>query len=190
MGAIKAIDLVSLLQKDSQVRTEALFLLDPVGLYDRHGFILAKRFLQNAFLVKKEVEKQKDSKNWSSIKIKEKIDEVNQDFLPGILDGMKKATGPIDYLRRLLGEIKEMSVKNLKDKEIRIPVFIIQGKREIVSEPEKTDVEKLFKQSPYFKRFLGDEWGIHGLALFRQKQITTICFYLAKRALRELAKSS
>ena len=141
MGGDKAIDLATLLQDDPEISLNGVVLIDAVGLYDQGRFELARKFTQNSL-------------GFTPYSIGKQIPEPGKD---GGLSGSAKRIGPaiqagwdvgagivsevmnskIEYWSRFKSEVTEMAAQNSRTKELRVPVIVVSGIDDSVSDPER-----------------------------------------------------
>jgi len=209
-GGDKAIDLVSILQKEEGVTVDGLALLSSVGLRDRSAEDLKKEFfvrdpLKTAREVfrnlrkKKGLDLAKRSQSLSS--------EVSGGIMGYILDVMKdepsmNRLGVV--FDRINADLRSAATKNPHLKEIAVPVAIISGTTDAVSDlgaiiasAAKTEAEQsgdvrtkylqeeVFPASPAVKVFTPRKLGGHALSILRAQEVADI----AVRALRKMQKS-
>lgn len=198
-GGDKAIDLVNLLQeKNPNVKVKGLILMDSVGVHEQGKAELAAKFTQDSVVgTPMSVSKQtigigkyfKGEKSFLPRSLK-----VGADAVFGIIKEMgKSGTG---YPKRFLNEVANMAKFNERIKDVRVPVVLVHGEKDPISDYEKVaPVEKpsereeflkknLFKNSPYVKMVVAEKAGHHGLPLFRSESVARASLYMLERFYR------
>ncbi|MCL5733279.1 MAG: alpha/beta hydrolase [Patescibacteria group bacterium] len=191
-GGDKAINLANLLQENNteKIKIKGLVLMGPVGLYNQKSTELTKNFVKDII----NTPKTKDS---ASIAI---------DSIFDILEEVSRAG--IKYPKIFLEDIKAMAKMNEKTSKIKAPVVLIQGAKDLVSDPKRVippEIIKeegkgrgdnymdpreeylknnLFQNSPYVKMVIAEKMGHHSLPFFRPDQIARVAIGLLERYYR------
>ncbi len=198
-GADKAIDVATLLQDDGNLTLKGLVLIDAVGLYDQGGFELAAKFTKNL-----SVDAPKSvihSLGGSSLKRIHKIAPLlraSSDVIAGIAKEVWRSK--LKYWARFKNEVGEMARKNPHSHEVKVPVVVVSGMEDSLSDvermvpDEKPSPEKrsknfsgtrsraredyiqktLFPQSPAVHVFVPRKLGVHILPIFRPDSVARV----------------
>ncbi len=138
-GGDKAIDLISILQNDQELRLRGLVLIDSTGLYQQDKNELAKNFLKDAAVdTPLSMMKQLWRANYSK---KQRVSMLKK----GAMAGLDVLTGVVkdalyfkhDYPQKLDKEVSDMADLNLNLVDITTPVIIISGDKDPISDPAK-----------------------------------------------------
>ncbi len=199
-GGDKAINLVNLLQEKSpSVEVKGLILMDSVGVHEQGKAELAGEFVKDS-IVNTPVSVSKKTLGIG------KYFKGEKSFLPrslragadvvfGIIREMGKSG--VDYPKRFLNEVANMSKFNERIKDVRVPVVLVHGEKDPVSDYKKVaPVEKpsereeflkenLFKNSPYVRMVVAEKAGHHGLPLFRSESVARASLYMLERFYRK-----
>lgn len=187
-GGDKAIDLVSMLQENPGVKVEGLVLIDSVGLYEQGNIELAAKFTKTSLL---------DTPRGAFKYLGSKSSFLKRSMQAGtdVIFGIAREVGKSkrSYLARLLSEIKNMATLNRRIEQIKIPVVLVQGSQDSISDPKRIAPvegpseresylkENLFKSSPYVRMIVAEKAGHHGLPLFRSESVARASLYMLKR---------
>ena len=194
-GGDKAIDLVTMLQENPKMKVEGLVLIDSVGLYEQGNAELAAKFSKDSLLDTPQGALKYLGSKSSFLK---RSMRAATDIVFGIVGEIGKSK--TSYLPRLLGEIKNMAKLNRRVEEITVPVMLVHGSEDLVSDPgriapverpsdrESYLKENLFKQSPYVRMIVAEKAGHHGLPLFRSESVARASLYMLKRFHRSRRK--
>ncbi len=191
-GGEKAITLAHVLKDSPQLSVQGLILLSPVGLYDQQPRELTKNLIQDSFIsMPKEIASDKNiSSNFK------KWFHVATDVGKGLMRNTARQGSMVGRIRK---DVTAMSEKNPYLEEVDVPVVIVTGEHDSVSDSTKivTDnkvknhereaflKENLFPQSPFVRMVVAEKMGNHGLAHFRSKQVANATLYLLERYHRE-----
>lgn len=196
-GGDKAIDVVSILQKvNPEIKIKGLILVDSVGLYDQTSYELKTNFAKDMII---NTPKTLLTKKLSSIP--DGLSAAN-DVLHNIFKEIKRSKS--EYMNRFKREVQEMSQINPRMQELKVPIVLGSGAKDIVSNPEKILPpkeelsslssreeylkENYFPNSPYVKMIVPEKLGHHGLPFFRTESVVNAAMYGLKRYNRELEK--
>jgi pimeloyl-ACP methyl ester carboxylesterase len=211
-GGSKAIDLVSLLQNDPELRIQGLILIDSMGLYEQGAANLAGSFAKDS-MVNTPITMVKKSISKPSV-MKQGLQAANA-VVAGI--GRKLISGKLNAPTILKTEIQTMAQSNPRMKEVTVPTIIISGSEDPISHPDKivspdeeariiatwededdmtykNSREEYLKQnqfpnSPYTRMIAPEKLGHHGLPFFRPESVANASLYLLKRAQRKTSVS-
>jgi pimeloyl-ACP methyl ester carboxylesterase len=131
-GGDKAIDLVSIIQNNPGVHIQGLILLDSMGLYEQAPRSLAKEFIKDALantpmtMIKQAI---------SNPEVVERGLAAGNAVAHGILK--KISVFGIDSLKRMEEDVQSMAKINPRLAEIQVPVIIIYGTKDPISDPNK-----------------------------------------------------
>ncbi len=211
-GGDKAIDLVSLLQNDSELQLNGIVLIDSTGLYQQDKNGLAKKFIKDAAVdTPLSMIKQLWQANYSK---KQRMSMLKK----GVMAGLDVVTGVVkdalyfkqDYPQKLDKEVADMADLNLHLADVKIPVIIISGDKDPISDPakivppaeedrivreieqdldnskfvdprEKYLQETLLPNSPYVRMIIGKKMGHHSLPYFRPESVARVGLYALER---------
>jgi len=153
-GGDKAIDVAAILQEDPEMKIRGLVLLDSVGLYEQDPSSLAKGFAKDS-LVK--TPKTLMSKAVRNPQVMMQGVRAMTDIVFGIAKEISRSkTG---YPSRLKNEISEMARVNPRLSTLRMPIVLMSGSNDPVSNPEKImppgEEEKILKAWEKEKESLG-----------------------------------
>lgn len=182
-GGDMAIDTVTSLQSASGVNVRGLVLLESVGLHDQGS---KKRFVGNFIkdtfidtpgpLAKRILH--------GDVKSLARGLRAGTDVLFGMIREIRRINK--DYPDRILSEISDMINTNTNLGEIGVPVVIVEGVNDPVSDPDKTlpgykelgfqdrDLalrESLFPKSPHISLVTGRKMSNHAMPLVREEQV-------------------
>lgn len=185
-GGSQAIHLTRLLQ--NRIHVNGLILLDAVSLHDQ--------FIGNIVI------------NY----IRELIRSIlkNEPYIKeGIIETVRQirlAGGIHRYLIRVWNELIEIHAINPSAQEVRVPVIIVHGAKDFISQPskiipdlegrqrpsyiqdmngrEKYLQERLFPKSPSIKMLVVKKRGYHSLLALRPDEVARASLYLVERSLR------
>ncbi len=195
-GGDRAIDVVSILQKDPGIAIDGLVLLDSTGLYEQSPNEVTKGFFKDAMvdvprdLILKGVPRKGGQTRLSHIK---KGMSVGTDVAFGIAKDIWqiwRKESRVGTMSRISAEAKNLSKMNPRMAEIEVPVVLISGTSDPISNPEKIAPpdereeylkEHLFPKSPYVKMVAPEKIGHHSMPFFRPKSVARASLYLLKR---------
>lgn len=132
-GGIKAVDLISILQKDQNIKVEGLILLDPVGLYEQGKMELALKFSLDT-LISTSITLTKNLRKNPSLILK--YLQASSDIIFNMAKEMAKTKG-IGYPAKLWSQIGEMAKANTHYQDVKCPVVLIQGADDPVSSADR-----------------------------------------------------
>ncbi len=188
VGGNKAIDIAHILQEDPDIEINGLVLLASVGIYEQSPRELTRNLLKDSFVKtpKRLVQQNPQGfKEWF---------QVATDVGAHLTMNMITSKGDIGKVRR---GITEMARINPRIGEIKVPVVLISGSDDRVSDAEKLVPieegrasiqsrelylkEHLFVQSPSVQMLVPEKMGNHGLPYFRAESVADTSLYLLKR---------
>lgn len=215
-GGDKAIDLTTILQNDPEIKINGLILLDSVGLHEQRPYLeLTKNFAKDA-IVNTPVTVVKEL--WKNPALFKKSGAAFVDIITGWTKEIWRSK--FDYLKddKLRKQVQQMAKANPRMREIKVPVIIMSGAEDSISDPEKIVPEaeeqkiidaweadkksgyidpreeylkrNLFPNSPYVRMFIPEKIGHHGLPLFRSESVARASLYLLERARRHTKRGS
>lgn len=132
-GGDKAIDLVSLLQNDPTINIQGLVLLDSVGLYDQSLGELTKNFTKDAMVNTPVTMARKIIEN---PKVASRGIAAGNAITQGIFNNLRKF-GISGGVKRMREEVTSMAETNSRLSGVDIPVIIMSGSRDPVSNPDR-----------------------------------------------------
>ena len=188
IGGNKAIDIAHILQADPGLKINGLVLLASVGLYAQTPRELTGNLLKDSFVRTPKNLLEQDPqgfKKWFQV-----ATDVGTHLAKNVVGGR----GNIGKLRQ---GITEMARINPRIGEIKVPVVLISGSNDAVTDAEKLVPseedratilsrakylnENLFTQSPYVRMLVPDKMGNHGLPYFRAESVANASLYLLER---------
>lgn len=134
-GGIKAVNLATILQKNNNIKIDGLALMEPMGLYTQKskihvvGSFIKDTFLDTPFSIAKRVILRKDA---STIK---NAMTAGSDVFSGMVDEIGRYQ--TDYPQKLTSQLDEMFYKSARLKDVEVPIVLIQGLNDPVSNPKK-----------------------------------------------------
>lgn len=197
-GGDKAINIVELLKEDPGIEIEGVILIDSVGLYEQEPMDFTKKFAKDALI-------NTPTNFVRSPNIIGRSMKVSTEILSKMLrDIGKEKTG---YAQTLKNEVKGMAKANPRLSEISVPIVIVSGADDPISDPEKImpqeheDAireartegeayadpretflkENVFPHSPYIRMVKPTKLSNHGLPLFRSDSVAQASLYLLER---------
>jgi pimeloyl-ACP methyl ester carboxylesterase len=205
-GGDKAILIAAILKNDPDIKIDGLILFDSVGLYDQGDLDLVAKFTSGSLLgtpkgIIQELFTQSSAKKRGSSFAPDAI-QSGKDLLQGMGAEIKRSK--LSYPKRIRDEVQQMADLNTKTAEVNVPVILISGTADTVSEPgqilaqgdqpgegwqeitdrEKVLQEKYFRSSPYVRMVVPEKLGHHGLPLFRSDSAARASLYLIERSKR------
>jgi len=174
IGGDRAINTASILQEDTEIQIEGLVLLASSGLYDQEPLEVVKNLLSDSFVrTPKNLLKTKDQysnfKEWIKVAL-----EVNSNTV-------KKTISSPSHIGKLKRYIKELSTTNPRASSLKIPIILINGKKDSVSDYKKINPDKIFSESPYVKMVTAEKADNHGLPFFRTETVANVSIGLLDR---------
>ena len=146
-GGDKAINVARILQSDPELAIDGLILLSPVGLYEQKPLGVAGRFAKDTLLDTPPTLAGDVLKN-KRFTVSNRGMRAAMDIVMNIVKEIGKSG--VDYPKRLKKEVSEMSELNPRLPEIQVPVVIVAGAQDPVSNPRrivpKMEEEKIMKQ--------------------------------------------
>lgn len=176
-GAMRAVEVAKRLEEKNGT-TNGLILLEPTSLYEQED--LPKKFMSE---ISKTVEifgeyKKRDRKPYKDKELMKKggylLEEGITIGIPKLID-VKGKNGP-----SLKEQIKNMSLKHPDLDKIKSKIVIIQGNKDSVSNPKKTNLE-VFGKNKNVSRITGDYLNTHFLPMFRSEQVAKVSLHQLHR---------
>ena len=242
-GGVRAINLAVILQKQyPEIVVDGVVLIESMGLYDqgsKKGFVgkfgadsvvtpfatgkdtgreiltAGKHFAQDSYSKLTDREHKTERKYIQRIKAQVQTGATELQVGTDVLFGMMKEVRRMgrDYRQRVQSQIREMINIQTHLGEVRVPVILVQGVDDLVSNPEKvipgyknlgrmaTDEatneqydprekflqEDLFPESPDVRLVTGEKSSHHAITILRAEQIAKDSLYLLERFKREQA---
>jgi len=185
-GADRAISLVASLSDDPMFRVDGLVLIAPVGLYPQRPSQLVLRFLRDSLLKSPAVIKHCfDVSSADGIRKFGILCRAAGDILKGIISEIRLSG--LSYPSRFKSEVAEMARVNPKTGAVRVPVVIIMGYDDMVSNPRKffeNSLPQVFQHSLHISTVTAKKLGVHGLPFLRPKATAAAGVYLVERSKR------
>jgi pimeloyl-ACP methyl ester carboxylesterase len=198
-GGIRSVDLVSILQRqrkrgETDISVDGVILMESLGLYEQESALkLATSFVKDG-LIDGQINtlNSQVSKREGIGKTEARTARVTMDVVFGVMREIVRSKG-IKYPQRLRSQIEELTDVQKYLDEVKAPVILIQGAKDLVSSPEKIlpgykDKERetalrkeLFPNSPYIRMVVGKRLGTHGMPLYRAEQVAKDSLYLLDR---------
>lgn len=194
IGGDKAMSLGYILQNDTNIKLDGIILLSSTGLYEQNPRELVSSLLKDSFIkTPKKITDQNGSvdnfKKWFGV-----AKDVN-------LNTVSKTIKSPSHIGEMLKRIKETSRLNKYASELNVPIVLINGKDDLVSNEQKivpsegTEKnqnkreellkENLFKNSPYVRMVVADKLSNHGLPYFRSESVAATSLFLLDRFKKE-----
>lgn len=196
-GGGKALILASIMsQINQEINLEGLILVDSVSLYEQSNSGFALNFAKDAKITNKEIN------NISDVEERERIKKMSEAYVnEGRLETAKEAKrSGINMPKRLLSQINDAASISPSLDSINVPVVLVQGGHDILSQTEKIIPKKdgdghienykeredylrenVFTKSPYVRMVLADKLGNHNLPYFRPESVAKTGLYLLER---------
>ncbi|MDD4938110.1 MAG: hypothetical protein PHX34_03830 [Candidatus Shapirobacteria bacterium] len=170
-GAMRAVELARILEKNNQIKINGLVLLEPTSLYKQEN--LSKKFISEISKTVESFGKYKKSSR-KTYEEKELIKKGKYLLEEGVTIGIPKL---IDVKGKnglpLKDQIKNMSSVHPDLDKIKSKIVIIQGNDDAISNPKKTNLEVFGKNKNVFQ-ITGDYLNTHFLPMFRSEQIAKV----------------
>lgn len=207
MGGYKAVDLVSILQKEKSVDVRGLALLSSVGLRETTPLKLGVEFFAYDPAVSivdlrgpESSDKARQHKNKPASR--KRADAMGREVIAGIGKYLAEATsGNLTTWermavawQRIAAELKTASQVNPRLKEIECPVVLISGDRDLVSgvnelvgsegdsrSREAHFKKEIFPKSAGVKVIMPKEMGGHGVSILRAQEVAGAAIHSIKR---------
>jgi pimeloyl-ACP methyl ester carboxylesterase len=204
-GGGKAIDIASLLANDPNLKVDGLVLIASVGLYEQSPIVLTTNFSKDS-MINTPITMGKGLFK-KDIKTMERGAQAGLDVVSNITTDIGKS-GLLKYPKRFGNEISEMSEFNHHSREVIVPVVVINGEMDPVSDYKQVvpdrggldevieDEEKIaririereiylkennFPNAPWVRMLVPKKLGHHSLPFFRPEQIAKTSLYLLER---------
>lgn len=184
-GGIKATNLAVVLQ-EKKVKTDGLILMGSAGLYRRKQSDPVLAFFKHGIQSRKIKTKQY---------LHDYIDQEAQGIVAGQIRELVRTK--LKYPKRLAYQVREISRRNARLKDVNIPVVLINGAEDLVSEPESflpgfkslTQHEReealrrtLFPRSPFVRFLAGNKLPLHTMPVLRAPQVARVSLGLIREA--------
>lgn len=201
-GGSQAIHLTSLLQ--DRMHVNSLILLDAVGLYTQSLCELLRNYVQEIFNSAIKTEHSFNIDQVTLLKAQNK--QYMREGIAEIYRQMRLDERIDHYLKRLWNELTEICILNPSVQEIRVPIVIIHGAKDLISQlskiipaqegrPDSSYIqsihereqflqEHLFPKSPSIKMLVAKKRGDHGLPANRPDEVARCSLYLLERSRR------
>ncbi len=199
IGGDRGINLVSVLQNEKDINIKGLILLASTGLYEEKPRHMLGNLMKDSFVrTPKSLLKNKNTSNnfaqWFRVAA-----DVGTNMI-------KKTISNPKHVGEIKRVIKESSDFNSRLGELNVPVVLLNGAEDTVSNPnkilsnydleqeesfnsrEKYLKENVFTKSPYVKMIIPEKTSNHGLAFFRSESIAKASLYLIDRFYRDSSK--
>ena len=133
-GGIKAVDLATMLQEDPDVNVDGVVLMDSMGLYDQksRGEFVGK-FVKDTFVGTPTNIRRQLRQPGSLHRVGSAL-QHGTDTIFGMINDARKSK--LQYPQRVKSQIDEMFGKSARLTDLRVPVILVQGKEDPVSNPE------------------------------------------------------
>lgn len=181
LGGTEAVHLTAFLQeKNSEVKINGLVLLDSTSLYPQKGHDLATNYFKD--LIKTRINLLHPPKMKRRNELALQNNKYVKDGISVIIKGIMNS--PSQFFKRTKNEIQEMVKESPHLKNIKTPVIMINGKYDLVSNPEKLLKENIFPKSPYVKMIIPKKMGYHNVSYSRPESTANTALYLLDRFYR------
>ena len=138
-GGDRALDVATLLQNNPDLTLDGLILINPVGLYEQGGVELATKFAGNSAFTIASVDKEINRHGINPATREKAQDAIAPALQAGndVVSGIAKEaiTSKFDYPARFKSEVNEMAQLNRHTKELTVPIVIVTGMEDSVSDP-------------------------------------------------------
>lgn len=208
LGGVEAIHLTALLQGDAaDTNIEGLVLLDSLSLYDQMVPELGLNYVKDMANTQKSVRGISKKRAAAGGHVKRSTAEVladqNKKYLnDGTAEVLKELLNyGFEYPKRMASELRQMTTKNSHLKDIRVPVVMVQGKGDQLSNPyriipegreresmrarEEFLKENVFTNAPHVAMIIPEKLGNHNLPYARSEEVARSSLYMLKRLNRE-----
>lgn len=202
-GGVRAVNLAVILQKQyPEIDVDGVVLMESMGLYDqgsKKGFV--GNFVKDSAVTPTSL--------LDHPKTLLKGLRAGTDVLFGMMREARRMGR--DYRQRVQSQIREMINTQTHLGEVKVPVILVQGVDDLVSNPdmvipgykdlgrmatdeatseqydprEKFLQENLFPESPYVRMVTGEKLAHHAIPMLRAEKIVTDALYLLERFKRE-----
>lgn len=152
-GGAMAIALAARLQKKNpNIKVNGLVLMDPTSGYGMGDTELLQLYLKDIA-----------STTIATLKNRHKLAEsltYTASGGKGIVREFIQSGGFLGFINRAGHEVREMARQSPYLSEIKVPVVIAQGAKDVISNPNKT-ASDIFPNSPWVKNIVIREWPLH-----------------------------
>jgi len=186
-GGDRAMDLADILQNDPEIKVDGLVLMAPAGLYDQNPVSLTKNFILDGVAtvpidVVSKLPNIKQTLEATKIETRTTVD-----VLMNIMKEMYRSG--LDYKARTDRETKEMAAINRRAGNINVPIVLIMGADDGVSDienvipPEEMQrredylMESIFPNSPFVRMVIPEKSAHHKVAFTRARSVATAALY-------------
>lgn len=194
-GGAQAIHLTALLQEiNPNINIEGLILLDSVSLYNQTGVEFGINLVRD--MLNTQMGLLHPSRFVGSEKVVSQNRKYSADGIVEILREVMRSN--ISYPSRIIKEIKSMVKANPHLGHIKAPIVIIQGARDLISDPAKIipnqnpetkqeppyikDIRKreeflkqnVFVNSPYIRMLVPEKMGYHNVVYSRSRSVAEV----------------
>lgn len=156
-GGDRAVNLATLLQDFPDMKLDGLILINPVGMYEQGAVELATKFAGNSAYTIASVDKEINRAGLSP-EAREKAQDAIAPALQAGNDVMRGITkevlnSKLEYPSRFKSEVTEMAEQNSHTRELTVPIVIVTGMQDSVSDALRIAPEL---QVEAFKTGLGE----------------------------------
>ena len=147
-GGDRAVTLTALLQKNSNITVSGLILINPVGMYEQGSAELVRKFTGNYVYTGVSVAKEIATSQKKGVAAITPALQASTDVVRGI--AKEVGTSRLQYASRFRSEVGEMAQKNKHAQEITVPIVIVTGMSDSVSDASRivpTDQVETLKDS-------------------------------------------
>ncbi len=188
-GGIRAANLSIELQ-GSGVNVNGLVLMNPPGIYRQRESDLIRKFFRISSQAASQI---KETGINSRHFLTQGLQSAGGIFLSV---GSEVVRTKLQYTRRIIWQLRNISAENKRYRDVAVPVVLIQGKDDILSNPKLTvpgykdknwrqrqEVlqDTIFSGSPYVRMVTGERYGIHAMPYLRSRQIARVSLGQIKR---------
>lgn len=157
-GGAEAIALVARLQKlNPNIKIDGLILFDSVSLYNQHDTNFLRLYLED--IVKTTTASSRRKIKPNAVYAASGAFGIVREFVH---------SRPLGFIKRSGREIREMAKESPYLSEVHVPVIIVQGKDDVISNPSKTTSD-VFPNSPWVNKITAEEWSLHNAAFVTPK---------------------
>ncbi|MBI5733143.1 alpha/beta hydrolase [Candidatus Jorgensenbacteria bacterium] len=208
-GGDKAINVAAMLQEDPSMKIKGVILLDSMGLYEQSPMGLAGHLAKDLIVDTPIGMTGFDMKNPAMRKwVRENTAMARKsirsaiDIIIAIMKDVQKSR--LDYPAKLIKEVREMAKANPNLGKLKMPIILMSGSQDPISNPEKMIAynkeegrpeesagpidsreyylrKNIFPESPYVKMVVPEKFGHHSMPFFRAESVAKTSLYLLKR---------
>lgn len=205
LGGVEAIHLTAFLQEDAEkIKIEGLVLLDSLSLYDQtvpelglhYAKDIAKAQASSSAVISKRAFGNKPRIKESTASA---LASQNRKYLTGGMAEILREVmrSGVDYPKRMASELRQMTKKNPHLQDIKVPVVMIQGEHDLLSDPKKIISgaeerehlklreeflkENIFTNAPHVAMVIPEKLGSHNVSYTRSEEVARSSLYMLKR---------